>query len=161
MQLREKVKAEIETRLGEFLPQALETTWDVDAVLVMIESIAFKPESGFKGDWQFHTNLQGVIRAELKSDHVDDLNAQRLIASLAKIPLFVSFPESAEAGAHEVKARLVLLDWRDALRNQMIVSALRFEVKGTLGEFSPDPGRVSGEITVKEFKPTIIDGGAA
>jgi hypothetical protein len=34
-------------------------------------------------------------------------------------------------------------------------------VKGTLGEFSPDPGRPEGQIAVKEFKPTIIDGGAA
>ena len=149
MRLREKVKVALQARLAAHLPEALSTAWDVDAVIVMVESLTFSPSSGFKGDWERRAHFEGVIRAELKSDGIDDLELDLLIAALVKRPLFVTIPglDDIPPGPGDVVpiARLKLLEMRDTVRDQMVVSALRFEVTGQLCAYSPDPGRPTGQ----------------
>lgn len=146
MHLRSKIAEQIKARLALNLPEVMQTAWDVEAVLVMIESLSFMPASGFKDDWKSCASFDGVVRTELRADKIDDLEAEMLIASLLTEPLFVSLPlpegeSEIDEGAHHVKARLTLIDWRDALRDQDLVASLRFKTTGTLFAYSPDPGR--------------------
>ena len=144
MRLRARIAEELQTRLAMALPEAMATVWDASAVLVMVESVSFKPASGFEGDFNRRASFEGVIRAELKSGQIDDLGCEALIASLLTQPVFLNLPGGDDdVGAldpHSIKARLVLSDWRDAIRDQMVVSALRFNVTGAIYEYSPDPG---------------------
>jgi hypothetical protein len=164
MRLRARITDELKTRLTASLPEAMETVWDTQAVLVMVESLSFKPASGFEGEWARRTSFDGVIRAELRSDKIDDLEAELLIASLLTEPMIIKLPEGEaldgeEPDAHHCKARLELADWRDAVRDQMVVAALRFKAGGTLCAYSPDPGRPHAGIA-GGFEPRLIEGDA-
>ncbi len=165
MRLRTRISEQLQARLEANLPEAMATVWDASAVLVMVESVSFKPASGFEGDWKRCASFEGVIRTELKSDQIDDLGAELLIASLLTEPMIVSLPGpddvvpgAASGGSepHHVKARLELSDWRDAIRDQMVVAALRFKVGGTLCEYSPDPGRGVG-LLPGGIEPNLIE----
>ncbi|MCT4608655.1 MAG: hypothetical protein N4A70_05560 [Pelagimonas sp.] len=139
MRLRSKISAELQARLEVIMPQAMGTVWDTQAVLVMVEDLSFKPASGFKGNWQSKTSFKGFIRAELRHDKIDDLAAESLIASLLKDPLHVHLPDEADKDEMHVKARLILANWRDTVRDAFVVGALRFNVEGEVCAFAPEP----------------------
>lgn len=148
MYLRDKVRLELETRLAAHLPAALQTTWDTSAILVMVEGLSFKPASGFKGDWERQASFAGVIRAEIRNDTGENPLPEMLAISLMRDPIFIALPDIDEVapteGEPRPKARLMLRDLRDAVREKQVVAALRFDAEGEICTYAPDPGRGTG-----------------
>ncbi len=160
MQLRDKIRAKLEARLAAHLPDVLQTSWDTSAILVMVESLAFKPASGFKGDWERRASFTGVIRAEIRTDNGENPRPEMLAISLLTEPLFVALPGSDEVapdiGEPCPKLRLVFRDIRDAIREKQVVAALRFDVTGEICIYAPDPGRGTG-VLPGGVEPNLIE----
>lgn len=140
MRLRTRLQNELKSRLAAHLPEALGTVWDHAAVLVAVEQLTFKPAGGHEGDWERLAEFQGVVRSELRADRIDALTVEPLIASLVADPVFLDF-EAAEPRQLTEKARIVLVEFRDAIRDQDVVSSLRFTVSGTLARADTPPDR--------------------
>lgn len=136
MHLRTRFAAEIGSRLRATLPEAMATVWDHQAVLVAIEQIKVTPaggtEGGIKSDWERIAALSGIVRAELRADRIDTLQVEPLIATLVTSPVHLRFDPGVPEGTLSEQARLVLLDWRDVVRDSQVVSALRFSLEGTI-----------------------------
>lgn len=137
MQLRTRFSAEIIKRLRVLLPQAIEAVWDVDAVVVAIEQIKFVSTGGHDGSWARLVTMSGVLRVELRSDGIDELALEPLIASLVAAPVRMNFDEAVEVGALSERARLTLIEVRDTIRDMDIASTLRFNVEGVLARRDP------------------------
>ena len=136
MKLRKRISDDLKGRIKSILPEVIETVWDNDALLVMVEAITFKPLGGFSGNWKELSSFDGVLRVELRSDRIDDLAAEALIANFLKSPPFLKLPDDAKADEHHLKARLKLTEWRDSIRDNMVVGALRLQVNGTICQFT-------------------------
>ncbi|MFV0410239.1 MAG: hypothetical protein ACK5LJ_11260 [Paracoccus sp. (in: a-proteobacteria)] len=132
MRLRARFAAEMKSRLTASLPEALETVWDHQAVVVAVEQIKFTSAGGVEGDWGRKATLAGVVRAELRADEIDALEVEPLIADLLARPVHLPFDTALPAGHLSEKARFVLADWRDVIRDTQIASALRFTVEATI-----------------------------
>lgn len=136
MRLRTRLSEELKARLIASLPEALETVWDHSAVVVMVEQLKFTPTGGLDGDWALSTKFEGVVRAELRANGIDALEVEPLIADLVAKPIFLDFEADAEIDQISERARIVLADWRDTIRDQDVASALRFTVSGLLASYA-------------------------
>ncbi len=132
MRLRSRFASEMHARLASTLPEALATAWDGQAVVVAVEQIKFTPAGGIEGDWARKATLTGVVRAELRAGEVDALEVEPLIADLVAAPVHLAFDPDTPMGSFSEKARFVLTDWRDVIRETQVVSALRFTVEATI-----------------------------
>lgn len=141
MRLRTRLQDELKSRLSAHLPEALGTVWDHAAVLVAVEQLTFKPAGGHEGGWERLAEFQGVVRSELRADRIDALTVEPLIASLVADPVFLDFEAAEEPQQLTEKARIVLAEFRDAIRDQDVVSSLRFTVSGTLARADAPPAR--------------------
>ena len=137
MNLRTRFSAEITNRLRLLLPQAIESAWEVDAVVVAIEQIKFVSTGGYDGGWARLVTMSGVLRVELRSDGIDELALEPLIASLVAAPVRMDFDEVVEVGAMSERARLTLIEVRDTIRDMDVASTLRFNVEGILALRDP------------------------
>lgn len=137
MNLRTRFSAEITNRLRLLLPQAIESAWEVDAVVVAIEQIKFVSTGGYDGGWARLVTMSGVLRVELRSDGIDELALEPLIASLVAAPVRMDFDEVVEVGAMSERARLTLIEVRDTIRDMDVASTLRFNVEGILARRDP------------------------
>lgn len=154
MKLRALIAEQVKDRLSATVPEVMETVWDTDAILVMVEGLSFKPASGYEGDWERRATFEGMIRVELRSDMIDDLKAEALIAQMATNPIIVSLPINAEPGTLHSLARLTLSEWRDSVRDQFVVGALRLKIGGTICSYSPDTGRPEAGVAGMSPRPT-------
>jgi uncharacterized protein (DUF2267 family) len=134
MRLRTRLQDELTQRLNATLPEAIATVWDHRAVLVAIEQMKFTPAGGIENDWERETEFDGVVRAELRADGIDALEVEPLIADLVKNPVHLNFDPDQSEGELSERARILLAEWRDSIRDQTVVSALRFSVSGTLAQ---------------------------
>ncbi|KMW60785.1 hypothetical protein AIOL_000950 [Candidatus Rhodobacter oscarellae] len=134
MRLRTRLSEELKARLISTLPEVVETVWDHVAVVVMVEQLKFTSAGGLEGDWERRTQFEGVVRAELRADAIDSLEVEPLIANLVADPIFLGF-DADEIGQLSEKARIVLAEWRDTIRDQDVASALRFTVTGTIAAY--------------------------
>ena len=163
MDLRKHIKQELGARLAEHLPNALQTTWDTSAILVMVEGLTFKPASGFKGDWERKATFTGMIRAEIRNDTGESPLPEMLVMSLLCNPIFIDLmaidAKAPTQGEPRPKARLVLRDLRDAVREAQVVTALRFDAEGEICTYAPDPGRGTG-LLQGGVAPDLQEGGA-
>ena len=152
MRLRTRFADEIHSRLQAFLPDAMDTVWDIKSVVVAIEQIKFTSAGGLEGNWDRNATFTGVVRGELRSENIDALPVEPLIASLVAAPVFLEFDAGVPLGGLSEKARFILADWRDVIRDAQVASALRFNVEGTLAAHTnPDPMAdtvvIAGEIS--------------
>lgn len=136
MRLRTRLSEELKARLITTLPKAVETVWDHVAVLVMVEQLKFTSAGGLEGDWERRTEFDGIVRAELRADAIDSLEVEPLIINLVADPVFLNFEHDAEIDQISEKARIVLAEWRDTIRDQSVASALRFTVNGTIAAYA-------------------------
>ncbi|AUQ62336.1 hypothetical protein [Phaeobacter inhibens] len=137
MRLRTRLSEELKARLIATLPEAVETVWDHVAVVVMVEQLKFTSAGGLEGDWERRTQFEGVVRAELRADAIDSLEVEPLITNLVADPVFLNFEPEPEPEVDQIseKARIVLAEWRDTIRDQDVASALRFTVTGTIAAY--------------------------
>lgn len=135
MRLRTRLSEELKARLIATLPEAVETVWDHVAVVVMVEQLKFTSAGGLEGDWERRTQFEGVVRAELRADGIDSLEVEPLITNLVADPVFLDFEAEPEVDQISEKARIVLAEWRDTIRDQDVASALRFTVTGTIATY--------------------------
>lgn len=135
MRLRTRLSEELKARLIATLPEAVETVWDHVAVVVMVEQLKFTSAGGLEGDWERRTQFDGVVRAELRADAIDSLEVEPLITNLVADPVFLDFEAEPEIDQISEKARIVLAEWRDTIRDQDVASALRFTVTGTIAAY--------------------------
>lgn len=135
MRLRTRLSEELKARLIATLPEAVETVWDTQAVVVMVEQLKFTSAGGLEGDWERRTQFEGVVRAELRADGIDSLEVEPLITNLVAKPVFLDFEADPEIDQISEKARIVLAEWRDTIRDQDVASALRFTVTGTIAAY--------------------------
>jgi len=135
MRLRTRLSEELKARLIATLPEAVETVWDHVAVVVMVEQLKFTSAGGLEGDWERRTQFDGVVRAELRADAIDSLEVEPLITNLVADPVFLDFEAEPEVDQISEKARIVLAEWRDTIRDQDVASALRFNVTGTIAAY--------------------------
>lgn len=110
-------------------------------MVVVIEKMDFKPAGGWKGDWAYLTAFTGIVRAELRGDDVDALPVELLISDLIRDPVTLLPGADIPIGGTTEAARAVLIEMRDTLRDQDVVSGLRFNVQGHILGHAPDPGR--------------------
>jgi hypothetical protein len=166
MRLRTRLSEELKARLTLLLPEAVETVWDHAAVVVVIEQLKFKSTGGLDDGWELSTKFEGVVRAELRANAIDALSVEPLIANLVVSPVFLGFAADADVGQLSERARIVLADWRDTIRDQDVASALRFSVSGLIAAYagqSPRPEIVvstapaTGPGNEAEYGP--LDGG--
>lgn len=136
MRLRTRLSEELKTRLIATLPEAVETVWDHVAVVVMVEQLKFTSAGGLEGDWERRTQFEGVVRAELRADGIDSLEVEPLITNLVADPVFLNFDAEPENDQLSEKARIVLAEWRDTIRDTQVASALRFTVTGTIAVYA-------------------------
>lgn len=135
MRLRTRLSEELKARLITTLPEAVETVWDHVAVVVMVEQLKFTSAGGLEGDWERRAQFEGVVRAELRADAIDSLEVEPLITNLVADPVFLDFEAEPEVDQISEKARIVLAEWRDTIRDQDVASALRFTVTGTIAAY--------------------------
>lgn len=135
MRLRTRLSEELKARLIATLPEAVVTVWDHVAVVVMVEQLKFTSAGGLEGDWERRTQFDGVVRAELRADAIDSLEVEPLITNLVADPVFLDFEAEPEIDQISEKARIVLAEWRDTIRDQDVASALRFTVTGTIAAY--------------------------
>ncbi len=147
MRLRTRFAAEMQSRLIASLPEAVETVWDGQAVVVAVEQIKFTPAGGIEGEWERKAVLSGVVRAEIIADNVDTLEVEPLIADLVATPAVLGYVAETPLGHLSEKARFVLADWRDAIRDTQVISALRFTAEATIAEHI-DPGAMPQTVTI-------------
>lgn len=136
MRLRTRLSEELKARLADLLPEAMETAWDNSAVLVVIEQLKFTSTGGLDNGWELSTKFEGVVRAELRANAIDALEVEPLIANLVADPVFLDFVADADVGQLSERARIVLADWRDTIRDQDVASALRFTVSGLIAAYA-------------------------
>lgn len=141
MRLRTRLSEELKARLIRSLPEAVETVWDAVAVVVMVEQLKFTSAGGLEEDWERRTTFEGVLRAELRADAIDGLEVEPLIADLVADPVFLPFDPETPEGQLSEKARAVLAEWRDTIRDQDVASALRFNVTGTIAAYAGPAAR--------------------
>jgi hypothetical protein len=140
MRLRTRLSEELKARLAVLLPEAMETAWDNAAVLVVIEQLKFTSTGGLDNGWELSAKFEGVVRAELRADAIDALEVEPLIANLVAKPVFLDFAADADVDQLSERARIVLADWRDTVRDQNVASALRFTVSGLIASYAgPSP----------------------
>lgn len=140
MRLRKRLSDELTARLALTLPQALETVWDTNQIAVVVEAVKFTPTGGGSDGWDRRAEINGVMRAELRGDDIDALTVEPLIASLVSVPVFLNLEPDTPEGSLSEKARFVLQEWRDTIRDTQVVSALRFSVEGEIAaRVAPDP----------------------
>jgi hypothetical protein len=136
MRLRTRLSEELKARLTLLLPEAVETVWDHAAVVVAIEQLKFTSTGGLDGDWALSTKFEGVVRAELRANAIDALEVEPLIANLVAKPIFLDFVADADVDQLSERARIVLADWRDTIRDQDVASTLRFTVSGLIASYA-------------------------
>jgi hypothetical protein len=138
MRLRSRFEETVKERVGQFLPDALETVWDQIGVTAAIEGIKFQSVGGIvqgekdEADWEYQAHFSGVLVVELRADGIDDLVMEPLLADLVTNPVFVPLDTMTDIDAVSEKVRGVLTELRDALRATQVVSALRFAVTGSI-----------------------------
>ncbi len=150
MRLRTRFQSVLTARLATSLPEATATAWDHAACVVAIEQLTFKSAGGFDDDWERKTEIKGVMRAELRANRIDDLNIEPLISGLISAPVFLSYDPDCPEDTLSETARFTLLDCRDVMRDTQVVTALRFDVSGTLAlrhapAHRPDTPHANGE----------------
>ena len=130
----------------------------------MVEVLTFNPASGFKGDWERKATFTGMIRAEIRHDTGESPLPEMLVMSLVCSPIFIDLTaidaKAPAKGEPRPKARLVLRDLRDAVRENQVVTALRFDAEGEICTYAPDPGRGTGHLP-SGVAPDFQEGGAA
>lgn len=149
MRLRTRLSEELKARLADLLPEAVETVWDHAAVVVVIEQLKFTSTGGLDNGWELSTKFEGVVRAELRANKIDALEVEPLIANLVANPVFLDFAADAAVDQLSERARIVLADWRDTIRDQDVASALRFTVSGLIASYvgsSPRPEIVMSAV---------------
>lgn len=132
MRLRARLQQELAARMAVFLPEAMATAWDHSAVVIAIEQLTFKPAGGIVEPWRSLSSFEGIMRAELRADTADGLPVEPLISDLVTAPLFISEDPATAIGALTESARAVLIEMRDTLRDQQVISGLRFKVTGLI-----------------------------
>ncbi|MEM7295404.1 MAG: hypothetical protein AAF330_02070 [Pseudomonadota bacterium] len=137
MRLRKRLSDELQTRLLDHVPGAVETVWEALGVAVAIEALTFKSAGGFEDGWERKAVFSGAVAADLHADAVDDLALEPLIADLAIRPIFLPYASAKPIGpdAAGEKARAKLLECRDTLRDQAVVTRLRFSVEGVIASY--------------------------
>lgn len=166
MRLRHRLQDELRRRLALHLPDALATVWDHQAVVVAVERLTFKPAGGWCGDWAYLTAFSGAVHAELRGNDVDELPVEPLLSDLIADPILLLPVSGTPTGATTETARAVLIEMRDVVRDQHVVSALRFEVEGHILGRAPDPGRPNAPMlgqaprSAPAIKATISRSGA-
>ena len=155
MRLRTRFAAEMHSRLLASLPEAVETAWDVQAVVVAVEQIKFTSAGGIEGNWERKATLSGIVRAELRADEIDALEVEPLIANLVAAPIHLAFNPETPLGSLSEKARFVLADWRDVIRDTQVASSLRFTVEATIARHA-GPG-VHPDLLISQAPEIGVD----
>lgn len=133
MRLRLRFVDALKQRLAQSLPEATVSVWgDVDPV-VAIEQLGFKSTGGIErdrdADFELIAGISGFLRVELHADAINALAVEPLISDIVSRTIFLPFEPT---GAITEKARLVLVELRDVVRDTQVVSAMRFAVDGAL-----------------------------
>lgn len=141
MKLRKHIAAALHARLVDLTPDAIVTSWGTVETTVAIEELNFVSDGGDAAGWSPGASFQGVVRSELKSNAIDDLDLSPLIVSLAQDPLHISRDDDTPVGEVGIACRAVLLQSRDVLRDTHVVTALRMKVQGTIWTRTEAPRR--------------------
>lgn len=133
MRLRARFIEALKLRLADTLPEATASVWGQVDPVVAIEQLAFGAKGGierdFGNDFSLIARFDGFLRVELHADAIDTLVVEPLISDIVGRNIFLPFEP---AGALTEKARFVLVELRDAVRDTQVVSVLRFMVEGAL-----------------------------
>jgi hypothetical protein len=134
MRLRTRMHEELIARIAQALPDALPTVWGHSGgIVLVIEQLKFTSAGGNdKNGWAQLAKFTGVLRAELRADEIDAMEVEPLITNLVADPVFLARDEDGEIDALSETARAILAEWRDTVRDTQVVSALRFNVEGTM-----------------------------
>lgn len=129
MRLRTRLQTALRARIATHLPAALETAWDAQSVVIVVEQLTIKP--GIAGEaWEAGASLVGVVRAEIRADGLDDLEFGALLTDLAGNPLLVLAELDVPTGTVTEAARCELFEMRDTIRDGGVAAALRFNLRG-------------------------------
>lgn len=133
MRLRSRFSDEIQRRLEAHLPDALRTAWGGRAVVANADQLKFKSTGGVEAeDWERTAQITGLMRLELRSDGIDAQVVEFLIANLVSQPVRIEFDPATPVYEVSEKARFILADWRDIVRDTQVVTLVRFNVDCTL-----------------------------
>ncbi len=142
MRLRSRIVDALKLRLAACLPEATASVWGEVAPVVAIEQLTIKSTGGIErdggNDFSLTATFTGFARVELHGAAIDALVLEPLLSDLAERNLFLPF-EAVDPDQLTEKARLVLTELRDTVREAQVVSALRFSLTGALAR------RVSGQ----------------
>lgn len=128
MRLRSRLQAELVDRISQHVPAALETVWGYKSVVVAIEQLTLKP-AGDTDTWNKCVAFEGIVRAELHADNIDELVIEPLVCDLIAAPMIIpALPVSTGESTEEGRANL--FEMRDAMRDQQVVMTLRFRAEG-------------------------------
>ena len=130
MRLRVRLKDKLNEMVQAHLPKAVQTVWNASSIAINFENLRFTPQGGFIAGWQEKTGFEGVVRASILSDSLDDLEIDPLIQAIANEPLVITPDENAKLNQHSEKARLTLIEMRDSYSETHAMMSLRFNVKG-------------------------------
>lgn len=140
MRVRTRFGDLIKARCAQLLPEALATVWDKADVVCAIESLKFMPGVGHVDpDWALEAQFEGVLRVELHANGIDTLLFEPLLASLIAEPPILRPNADAEAGDMSERARAILIELRDTVRDREVVTALRFTLNGDIITRDPEP----------------------
>lgn len=133
MRLRSRFSDKIQRRLEAHLPDALRTAWGGRAVVANADQLKFKSTGGVETeDWERVAQITGLMRLELRSDGIDAQVVEVLIANLVSHPVRIEFDPATPVDGVSEKARFILADWRDIVRDTQVVTLVRFNVDCTL-----------------------------
>lgn len=136
MRLRKKAEDLIRERFDNFLSDDVQTVWDVIGVAVMIESIKFEPIGADKniGDKIFTMEavFSGILRIQFNADNADQAVVEPLLANLVESPIFVPIDPDIRPNDITEYAKITLIEYRNAVRAQDVVSDFRMEITGAL-----------------------------
>lgn len=147
MKLRTQIAAALHARLVDLTPEAVQSAWGIVDTTVALEELTFVSDGGDAKGWLSGASFTGVVRSELKSDQIDDLDLSPLIVSLAQAPLMILRDEQVPVGDIGIACRATLHQSRDVLRATHVVTALRFKVQGTIWTRGPDVERPEALIS--------------
>lgn len=135
MRLRTRFIDALTLRLAHCLPEAMASVWGDVAPVAAIEQLTFKSTGGIDrelaDDFALIANFSGFLRLELRGNSIDELVMEPLISDVITGDVFLQF-EDVEPLALTEKARFLLVELRDMVRDTQVVSSIRFSVEGVI-----------------------------
>ncbi len=145
MRLRDRIDAEINSRIAALMPTASATLWDRTGVVVLIESAKFTVAGGIADGFERLYSVEGKVRVDLRTDDLTNMDlSQELLADLIGSPVFLK-RETVAVGRITETARVVLDEFRVLAREAVLVQALTFTLSGEVLRFI-GPGVVPSTV---------------